>query len=60
MVWKRERMPDLTSHNELVVNGVQWGASLWAGGTVNINTLGFMLPFNDERIAKVVTGDVQI
>lgn len=53
-------MPDLTSHNELVVNGVQWGASLWAGGTVNINTLGFMLPFNDERIAKVVTGDVQI
>lgn len=31
-------MPDLTSHNELVVNGVQWGASLRAVGTVNINT----------------------
>ena len=38
MAWKRGRMPDLTSHNELAVNGVQWGASLRALETVNINT----------------------
>lgn len=38
MAWKRRRMPDLTSHNELAVNGVQWGASLRAAGTVSINT----------------------
>lgn len=38
MAWKIGRMPDLTSHNELVVNGVQWGASLRAVGTVNTNT----------------------
>lgn len=31
-------MADLTSQNELAVNGVQWGASLMAVGTVNINT----------------------
>lgn len=31
-------MPDLTSHNELAVNGVQWGVSLRTAGTVSINT----------------------
>lgn len=35
---EKKKGPDLTSHNELVVNGVQWGASLVAVGTVNINT----------------------
>lgn len=38
MAWKIGRMPDLTSHNELVVNGVQWGASVRAVETVNINS----------------------
>lgn len=47
--WKRERMPDLTSHNELVVNGVQWGASLGAAGTVNINTQASCAPSRGEN-----------
>lgn len=52
-------MPDLTSHNELLVNRVQWGASLGTVGTVNINSRGFMLPFSEGRIAgtEVVTGE---
>lgn len=42
-------MADLTSQNELAVNGVQWGVSLMAVGTVNINNPGFMLTFRNRR-----------
>lgn len=33
-----KRGPDLTSHNELLVNGISGGAPFWIVGTVNINT----------------------
>lgn len=42
-------MADLTSQNELAVNRVQWGVSLMAVGTVNINNPGFMLTFRNRR-----------
>lgn len=42
-------MADLTSQNELAVNGVQWGVSLMAVGTVNINNPGSMLTFRNRR-----------